>query len=433
LLLVWFFANSKGQQPIPNFKTALLGKAIVTPRMVAGWDRVIIVAADGTLWGWGDSTQGELGVRTNGTCSPRLMSGAACWKEAAIGSGIAMALRNDGTLWVWGVDRCLTPNTADPSKPVQVGSDTNWIHIVVGASHCVAQKVDGTLWTWGANNEGQLGDGSLTDSKDPIQIGAGPWRAFGAGAFHGAAIAADGTLWDWGRHASGGGTSLSQVGDETNWVAVSCGEFHTMAKKSDGSWWIWGDNASAVYDAEQQAFNADVINLELSRLLQATAATAPTKIRGTQSWVAFAGGNVHALALGNDGSLWGVGNNSQWQIGDGSRSQPKSPVQVGSSTNWVAIAASSASSAGMTGDGTVFAWGFRTDIPGRTQYRANILRMLSSFLPGLKRNVLSSPEKIYSVTTRPIAIMQFRPTVSADHDSPDPRSNSAALPISSKQ
>lgn len=412
LLLIWFYLGSKGQSPIPSLKTVPLGKSIVAPKMVGSWGRIIIVAADGTLWGWGDSMQGELGIRTNEVCAPRQISGVPCWKEAATGSGFAIALKNDGTLWAWGADNFAAKNSADPSRPVRVGGDTNWIHVAAGASHYLAQKVDGTLWTWGANNLGQLGNGGTTESKDPIQIGSGPWTTFAAGAFHGAAIAPDGTLWDWGRHASGGGTALSQVGDETNWVVVSSGEFHTIAKKSDGSWWIWGDNTA---------------------FMQAGAATFPAKIQGTESWVSVAGGNTHTLALGNNGSLWGIGYNFQGEIGDGTRSEHKLPVQVESSTNWIAIAALGATSAGITGDGTVFVWGVRADIPPRTGYGANVLRTLSRFLQGLNGRPPSGTTKKYSSSTKPVAIMQFQRVGISDTNSPSLRSNSAALPSSSKQ
>jgi alpha-tubulin suppressor-like RCC1 family protein len=37
--------------------------------------------------------------------------------------------------------------------------------------HSLAIKTDSTLWAWGLNDNGQLGDGSLVNSANPIQIG----------------------------------------------------------------------------------------------------------------------------------------------------------------------------------------------------------------------------------------------------------------------
>ena len=43
--------------------------------------------------------------------------------------------------------------------------------LVAGGNHTVALKKDGTLWAWGANQDGQLGNGTNTDSNTPVQIG----------------------------------------------------------------------------------------------------------------------------------------------------------------------------------------------------------------------------------------------------------------------
>jgi alpha-tubulin suppressor-like RCC1 family protein len=36
----------------------------------------------------------------------------------------------------------------------------------------MAIKTDGTLWGWGANGDGQLGNGNITTTSSPIQVGA---------------------------------------------------------------------------------------------------------------------------------------------------------------------------------------------------------------------------------------------------------------------
>jgi alpha-tubulin suppressor-like RCC1 family protein len=42
--------------------------------------------------------------------------------------------------------------------------------LVAGDAHTIAIKKDGTLWAWGLNQDGQLGNGTNTDSLTPIQI-----------------------------------------------------------------------------------------------------------------------------------------------------------------------------------------------------------------------------------------------------------------------
>jgi hypothetical protein len=46
--------------------------------------------------------------------------------------------------------------------------------LAAGGDHTVALKKDGTLWAWGSNQDGQLGNGTNTDSHTPVQIGKLP-------------------------------------------------------------------------------------------------------------------------------------------------------------------------------------------------------------------------------------------------------------------
>ena len=42
--------------------------------------------------------------------------------------------------------------------------------MAAGGVHTMAIKEDGTLWAWGVNIYGELGDGSTTDKLTPEQI-----------------------------------------------------------------------------------------------------------------------------------------------------------------------------------------------------------------------------------------------------------------------
>ncbi|MCL2568130.1 MAG: hypothetical protein FWE12_01670 [Oscillospiraceae bacterium] len=47
------------------------------------------------------------------------------------------------------------------------------IHVEAGLLSSYAIRDDGTLWAWGVNDLGQLGDGTTTDRRSPVQISIG--------------------------------------------------------------------------------------------------------------------------------------------------------------------------------------------------------------------------------------------------------------------
>ena len=73
-----------------------------------------------------------------------------------------------------------------------------------------------TLWAWGANNSGNLGDGTNTNSAVPVKISNSTWTAAAAGDSHSLGIKEDSTLWAWGSNSSG------QLGDGSNNASNIC-------------------------------------------------------------------------------------------------------------------------------------------------------------------------------------------------------------------
>jgi len=121
------------------------------------------------------------------------------------GLGFTVGVRKDGARWAWGynhVGELGDGTTTNRSRPVRIGTDTNWASVSAGGDHTVAVKTDGSLWAWGYNEYGQLGDGTQTDRWAPVQIGTDTgWVMVEAGEYYTVAVKTDGTLRAWGgRH-----------------------------------------------------------------------------------------------------------------------------------------------------------------------------------------------------------------------------------------
>jgi len=117
---------------------------------------------------------------------------------------------------------------------------------------------------WGYNQQGQLGDNTITHRSSPVQTIAGGsnYLQVSCGDGFTAAVKTDGTLWLWGAN-SRASVNNGNLGDNsvihrsspvqtisfgTNWQKVSCGSVHTAAVKKDGSLWLWGQNTGQLGD-----------------------------------------------------------------------------------------------------------------------------------------------------------------------------------------
>jgi len=136
---------------------------------------------------------------------------------------------------------------------VQVTGLTGVVDVSAGYSHSVALMNNATVRAWGRNDNGQLGDGTTTQSTAPVQVtGLTGVTAISAGHYHNVVLKNDGKLMAWGYNSYGnlgdGTTATSttpvQVTGLTGVTYISAGAQHNTAIKSDNSVWAWGSNAT---------------------------------------------------------------------------------------------------------------------------------------------------------------------------------------------
>ena len=79
-----------------------------------------------------------------------------------------MAIRNDGTLWTWGNNsngQLGVGSTTSETRIVRASDLTNVVAIAAGDYHSLAVRSDGTVWAWGYNGDGELGNASEAPSS----------------------------------------------------------------------------------------------------------------------------------------------------------------------------------------------------------------------------------------------------------------------------
>lgn len=315
---------------------------------------------------WGSNLSGNFGNTTNSNSSstPLSVFSSASWTKLVGGGEVnattgyfTAGIKSNGTLWGFGKNthgQLGIGNATDISSPVQIGSGTNWADVF--GSFCrsnFAIRTDGTLWAWGQNPEGNLGDGTTTPRSSPVQI-AGTWTTVAAGLFHTIGIKSDGSLWGWGDTGSGQvgsgstGTSISspvQLQSGSTFVKVAAGHSSSFAIRSDGTLWAWGTNGSG--------------QIGLGTALALRYST-PVQVGSLTTWSEVKTGGSAVFAKRTDGTYWSWGYNSDGQLGIGSTSSKSTPVQV-PGTDWSIILPSWGFVLGLKNDGTLYAWGEGSD------------------------------------------------------------------------
>ena len=213
--------------------------------MSSGGYHTAAIKTDGTLWSWGNGSLAQLGINgnTNRSTPVTTFTGGNNWKQVSCGNFHTAAIKTDGTLWTWGFgDQGQHGNTqiTNRSTPVTTfAGGTNWKQVSCGRENTVAIKTDGTLWSWGRNYFN--GDNNNVGNKStPVTTFAGGtnWKQVNFSFYNIIAIKTDGTLWTWGQNddgqlgnasISGSATPITTFAGGTNWKQVSAGRSHTSA------------------------------------------------------------------------------------------------------------------------------------------------------------------------------------------------------------
>ncbi|HQN77039.1 MAG TPA: hypothetical protein PLP45_01970 [Syntrophales bacterium] len=189
--------------------------------------------------------------------------------------------------------------------------------VAAGEYHTAALKADGTVWTWGCNYFGQLGDNTTNDRCTPVQV-LGP----------------------------GGSEFLTGV------TAITAGNNHTVALKDDGTVWAWGCNDFGRLGDNTTAYRFTPVQV-----------AGPGGTGFLTHVIAIAAGEIHTVALKDDGTVWAWGGNFDGELGDNTTLDRYTPVQVvgaggtGFLTDVIAVAAGWYHTIILKNDGTVWVWG----------------------------------------------------------------------------
>jgi alpha-tubulin suppressor-like RCC1 family protein len=298
-------------------------------------------------------------------------------------------------------------------NPCQRGCCTVYRSVTAGGDHTCAITLDNKLRCWGANGHGQLGNGAMADSPNPLTVNLmvkNDSLEATLGAETTCVIAADDSLYCWGRNDHGqlGNNSRVDRSAPTQVTGLSAatvevatmGDFHACAWSFDGNTTIYldcwgrndfgqvgnspgadvlapssvtnlvppvGDNNLSVgvgqlHTCYANSFEtrAHCFGKNASGQLGtggAMSTSSPTTVNASSGKWTMAPCGDSTLAVTDPGAVFGWGNNDAGQLGDGTTQSRNAPNMIGGVPPVLMLACSGAHTCASTKGGQVYCWG----------------------------------------------------------------------------
>jgi alpha-tubulin suppressor-like RCC1 family protein len=242
-----------------NNPVAVLGINHPPTRLTTGTNHSCAIQDNGVLKCWGFNRNGQLGngTRDDATIATALEGvGSTDFTEVSAGDRHSCAITNTGEVMCWGLnengqlgDGTITLST---TPILVIGLDQPATAIALGDTHSCVIMENESVQCWGSNGNGQLGDGTTYDEWHPVAtIGlGGSVHSLSAGGQHTCAQLGGNAVQCWGDNQSGqlgDGTTITHLtpvtssGLSAKWVGA--GMQTTCAVTLEGAVKCWGTNA----------------------------------------------------------------------------------------------------------------------------------------------------------------------------------------------
>jgi alpha-tubulin suppressor-like RCC1 family protein len=294
------------------------------------------LTADSSAYCWGVNTLGQIGTDSLGescagtkdpnkrfACSwhPRLVAGGRRFAAISAGAMHTCGVAANGEASCWGSNGGGTLGSesapAVANVPIPVAGGLRLAALGAGLNHSCGVTVDGRVYCWGDNEDNQLGNNAMKESKSPVAVAATvTFRAVTAGGEHTCGITVDSVAYCWGKSEHGRlgigenmyesmrgkkhQSSPAAVEGRLAFQSLSAGGAHTCGVATDGRAYCWGDNLDGRAGIGKGGW-----------------ATKPDAVDGDLRYTVISAGDYHSCAITTDGAAYCWGSNSDGQLGNG--------------------------------------------------------------------------------------------------------------------
>lgn len=382
------------------------------------------ILPDKTVECWGINQTYQLGIGGNSLTrysrfkptsvkAPKSNNKLSNIKDISVGYYHACAVDTSGKVLCWGAvslgkrgDNSSIVASSDASTPNYVFATattylTGVAKVVAARSHSCALMTDKTVKCWGDGRNAQVGS-VVTSARLPLDVsGVSNVIELAAGSDHTCALMMDKTVKCWGVNTKGqlgkavsansGPTTISGL---INVKQISARQFNTCALLTNKSIKCWGAN-----DRGQVGNGSS----------SATPVVTPTSVvtsSGSSSLLSnvakISVGSAYNCALLENGGVKCWGYNLYGQLGDGTRTQRTTPVNVRNGSGYLSnatdIVAGGVHTCAATSDSLLKCWGYNRDGQLGNGTKVNSITPVNVAIVGSKKAPIANLDNVKQVS-----------------------------------
>ncbi len=331
--------------------------------------------ADGT---WGTNFNENEIEKATPIKVPGLPAGATA---ISVGYDVSCAIIQ-GAAWCWGgklpmpYEDCLKNDpecnrklTVDDLKPIQIRDLSAGVtSIAVDYNHACAVQ-NGRVKCWGANETGELGNGTLTNSEDPVLVNnLLDFQEVTLGKTLSCAVGKN-TFWCWGSFGSleVPQTSPTKILDLSEQILYAEAGTPTCVSTESEKIYCFDGRGAEVGSAswgDAVSCTEPILTRSVEESEEFKEYLPPGKdFKDLKSVSKIATGANHSCAIIEGGSIRCWGRGDRGQLGNGTREHSRTPVRVSGLTNATAISLGGEHSCAIV-EGSVKCWGNNAAVHG---------------------------------------------------------------------
>jgi ABC-type transport system involved in multi-copper enzyme maturation permease subunit/alpha-tubulin suppressor-like RCC1 family protein len=232
------------------------------------------------------------------------------WSSAAPSYDSVLLVKNDGTLWRWGVTNFDFNHKKWPGlqafTPYQIGTESDWEQVFQLNNYVCLRKKNGSVWMQWYDDQDKVAE--KIEIEPEISFGrvtsleTGDWSSTAEmryGWEYRVGVRSNGTFRLWSAQQFNKSQKIYeqvatdlQIGSETNWLAVAGWGEKIVTLKRDGSLWLWDFHYDWRRGWDEGRGKRGIVN------------TTPVRLGTHSDWIAITDNDGGITSLADDGSLW---------------------------------------------------------------------------------------------------------------------------------